>query len=90
MPVSGLLLDRLLPLLSIKFHCFQNHLIIDLNPPMKKVSDVIPDELSHDRPESPLLCLGPSVETVYNVFVADVLLFFLLFAMMSSGELSGA
>jgi hypothetical protein len=57
---------------------------------MKKVSDIIPDELSHDRPESPLLCLGASVKTVYNVFVADILLFFLLFAIMSFGELSGA
>jgi hypothetical protein len=57
---------------------------------MKKVSDVIPDELSHDRSESPLLCLGPAIQTVYNVFVADVLLLFLLFPMVSFGELSGA
>ena len=56
---------------------------------MKEVSDVVPDELSHDRPESPLLCLGTSVKAVYNVLVADFLLFFFLFAMMSFGGGSG-
>ena len=88
MPICCLFFDRFLPLFSIKLHCFQNHFIIDLNPTMKEVSDVVPYELSHDRPEGPLFCLGPSVQTVYNVFVADIFLFFLLFAMISFGGLS--
>lgn len=89
MPVTTLLLDSFLTLLSIKSHCIQNHLVIDLDPPMKEVSDVVPDELSHDRPESPLLCLSPSVKAVYNVLVANFLLFFFLFPMMSFGGGSG-
>ena len=90
MPVTGrLLLDSLLSLFSIKSHCIQDHLIIDLDPAMKEVADVVPDELSHDGPESPLLCLGPSVKAVYNVLVADFLLFFFLFPMMCFGGGTG-